>query len=149
MKKYWYKNGLHFSCIGCGRCCSSYPGYVWLSSIDIKKIYQHLQISKKEFLQKYTFRNKDGRISLKEKFHSYACIFYNQQRCSIYTARPVQCRTFPFWQSILASKKEWQKLTTWCPGTNTKSSFLPFEKIQKNLVDHLQSLLLIDFESKD
>ena len=29
-------------------------------------------------------------------------------QCSIYDVRPVQCSTYPFWPSLLASKEDWE-----------------------------------------
>ena len=38
-----------------------------------------------------------------------ACIFLNPiGQCSIYDVRPIQCRTYPFWPSILKNKQTWE-----------------------------------------
>jgi Fe-S-cluster containining protein len=51
-------------------------------------------------------------LSLKEKAN-YDCIFW-KNGCSVYEARPLQCRTFPFWPSILRSAGSWEAVS--CPG---------------------------------
>jgi Fe-S-cluster containining protein len=56
----------------------------------------------------------EERLSLKEK-SNYDCIFW-KDGCSIYNARPLQCRAFPFWQSILRSPEAWNMAKTGCPG---------------------------------
>ena len=39
-----------------------------------------------------------------------ACIFLNPiGQCSIYDVRPIQCRTYPFWPSILKNKQTWEE----------------------------------------
>ena len=40
---------------------------------------------------------------------STCCVFLDQETnyCRIYEARPVQCRTYPFWPSILKSQEAW------------------------------------------
>jgi len=38
----------------------------------------------------------------------YGCVFLDPfGQCSIYDVRPVQCRTYPFWPSLLESKEDW------------------------------------------
>ena len=39
-----------------------------------------------------------------------ACIFLNPiGQCNIYDVRPIQCRTYPFWPSILKNKQTWEE----------------------------------------
>jgi len=61
----------------------------------------------------------DGKevLSLREKANK-DCIFWDSG-CSLYTARPLQCSTFPFWKSIVASAKTWKIAASGCPGMNT------------------------------
>ena len=56
-----------------------------------------------------------SRISLREKYN-YDCIFWEQDGCSIYPERPLQCRSFPFWSSNLASRETWDTAAETCPG---------------------------------
>ncbi len=39
--------------------------------------------------------------------------------CGIYEARPLQCRTWPFWPENLDTKQAWAAETRKCPGMNT------------------------------
>ena len=52
------------------------------------------------------------RLSLKEK-HGFDCIFW-ENGCIVYENRPIQCRSFPFWESSLRSAESWKALS--CPG---------------------------------
>jgi len=54
-------------------------------------------------------------ISLKEK-QNYNCIFLGSDGCEVYEARPSQCRTYPFWESILEEESGWEKEGAECPG---------------------------------
>jgi Fe-S-cluster containining protein len=54
-------------------------------------------------------------ISLKEK-QNYDCVFLNERGCSVYEGRPRQCRTYPFWMSILESEERWEEEKKSCPG---------------------------------
>ena len=36
--------------------------------------------------------------------------------CTAYDVRPLQCRTWPFWDGLLSSKKAWNSAKKTCPG---------------------------------
>ena len=55
------------------------------------------------------------RLSLKEK-PNLDCIFWSDGICTIYSARPLQCQSFPFWASNLLSEKAWESASLTCPG---------------------------------
>jgi Fe-S-cluster containining protein len=55
-------------------------------------------------------------LALKEK-DNYDCILWNDG-CMAYEERPVQCVAFPFWDSLLASRKTWNAAGRDCPGIN-------------------------------
>lgn len=128
----WYKEGLHFQCAGCGGCCTGAPGYVWLTDEEEKQIADFLNISLEEFEKTYTRMVYGLRRSLKEIPQSnYDCVFFNSEtrQCSIYDVRPAQCRTWPFWDSLLKSKKDWDEASKTCPGCN-QGPLIPFEEIE-------------------
>ncbi|GHV71630.1 hypothetical protein AGMMS49928_24290 [Spirochaetia bacterium] len=56
----------------------------------------------------------DEHLSLREK-SNFDCIFW-ENGCSVYNSRPLQCRTFPFWFSNLASEEAWKEAAALCPG---------------------------------
>jgi len=121
-KKPFYQKGLQFECLKCGKCCSGFPGFVYLSIEDIKEICSFLDLDNKQFISRYTrtvhiFRQK--RLSLIEK-SGYDCIFWDRSEklCTIYPARPYQCKSYPFWKSNLVSEREWKKVQDFCPGVN-------------------------------
>ncbi len=116
--KRWYKSGLRFQCIGCGRCCRGAPGYVWCSLREAERIAAYLGLPLLDFIKRY-LRSVDGDWSLRERYNG-SCIFYDEEtaRCTIYEVRPAQCRTFPFWPSIIVSRKMWESYARECPGMN-------------------------------
>ena len=132
MKDPWYKDGLNFTCTQCGKCCSGFPGYVWLDDEEIDNISNLLKISKEEFLKKYT-RSINGRISLKENLPNYDCIFFKEKKCTIYEKRPKQCKSYPFWKENLRSKKSWDDVKKDCEGINDPSNKFTLEEIEKKL----------------
>lgn len=130
-KKPWYEDGLRFKCTGCGKCCTGSPGYVWLEEEDIDRFCKKLKLSRKEFLKKYT-RQVYGRYSLLENPKTFDCVFFKEKRCTVYDARPKQCRKFPFWDSILQSKRSWQDARKTCEGIDhPEAPLISLGKIQE------------------
>ncbi|MBM3201060.1 MAG: YkgJ family cysteine cluster protein [Chlamydiae bacterium] len=119
----WYEKGLNFRCTGCGQCCTGAPGFVWLTDKDIENLSLHLELPTKEFLKRYT-RFVHGRYSLTEKKPQYDCVFLKDNKCSVYEARPVQCRKFPWWPQNLTSKRAWQEAAKHCEGIDADDSKL-------------------------
>lgn len=115
----WFKNGLRFECQRCGGCCRGKPGAVWVNAKEIKEISAFLGITETVFARKY-LRSMNGRLSLLE-YHSGDCIMYDNG-CKVYTVRPCQCRSFPFWTWNLENKTEWEKVKKTCPGIDKGSS---------------------------
>ncbi|MDR0383107.1 MAG: YkgJ family cysteine cluster protein [Spirochaetaceae bacterium] len=116
----FYRDGLRFSCKRCSFCCRAGPGFVFLSRTDAESIAKSLDMRLREFIQAYCrWVEWDGgkRLSLKEKA-SLDCVFW-KDGCSIYETRPVQCKTYPFWASMLGSEEEWRDMTSGCPGAGS------------------------------
>ena len=91
-------------------------------------------MSKEEFLSLYTRDVDYGLyylVSLKEK-DNYDCIFLGENGCSIYEGRPLQCRTYPFWPSIVESRGNWEREKNSCPGIG-KGTVVDKKTIQEML----------------
>ena len=117
----WYEQGLRFACTQCGRCCRGAPGKVWVSDQEVEALAAHLGIEPLNFRRRYTFTGRSGGVSLRDRGrqHDYQCVFYDAGRgCTVYTHRPRQCRTWPFWQSVVRSRRSWQEHAVHCPGMN-------------------------------
>lgn len=115
MSEPWYKNGLRFQCTRSGRCCVGEPGFVWVNAQEVEAIASWLGEKREEVEAIYTRRVAERR-SLREKSGG-ACIFFDvNQGCKIYPVRPRQCRTWPFWDSNLASPADWERTCRHCPG---------------------------------
>ena len=99
-----------------GRCCTGESGYIYVSKQEMKKISKLLELNLKDFMDQYLFK-KDYKYSIKERINgdSHECIFYDvsSNGCKIYDARPIQCKTFPFWDYY---KTRVDELKLECPG---------------------------------
>jgi Fe-S-cluster containining protein len=120
-KQPWYGQGLRFECTRCGNCCSGAPGYVWVTLDECRLIAQALRLALEEFLRRHV-RRVGTRLSLLEK-RGGDCEFLvrtpdGPTTCAIHAARPVQCRTWPFWPSNVESEQAWQAAARECPGIN-------------------------------
>ncbi|GIW98881.1 MAG: zinc/iron-chelating domain-containing protein [Pirellulaceae bacterium] len=118
-KKKWYAEGLRFACTQCGACCSGEAGYVWVSADEIRNMARHLGIDTATFRDRFV-RRVGSRHSLKE-YPDGDCILLDPEtrRCLVYAARPVQCQTWPFWDSNLRSPQDWEATCQECPGAGT------------------------------
>jgi len=117
----WYHRGLRFTCRQCGRCCGGPPGYVWVNREDVARIARFLGMQERAFLRQHV-RRVDGAWSLLERADG-DCEFLRREgdgriRCAIHAARPLQCRTWPFWASNLRSRRAWEQAARECPGMN-------------------------------
>lgn len=110
------KDGFNFAfdpngCNSCnGNCCIGESGYIWINSQEIQILALHLNLSVEDL--KFRYLNKIGyKYSIKEvqlAKNNYACCFFDldKKQCSIYHARPNQCRTFPFWDYFKENEEE-------------------------------------------
>ena len=118
-KQPWYKDGLQFTCSGCGDCCSGAPGFVWVNKEEIAAIAKCVDMEIDAFEKKYV-RMVGVRKSLIEK-KNYDCIFLDSKtrKCQVYEARPRQCKTWPFWDSTVRTPEDWAHTCEVCPGSGT------------------------------
>jgi Fe-S-cluster containining protein len=91
-----YPAHLRWTCVRCTKSCRDLPGRtrnILLAQSDIKRITDSKKLADKEFSvsSRGSFpyirkmRRLDGR-----------CVFLQDSRCSIYRARPLICRFYPF-----------------------------------------------------
>ncbi len=131
MSEPWYASGLRFRCTQCGHCCTGAPGFVWVNEEEIRQIADYRGESYEQFWD-MNVRRVGNRISLREKANG-DCVMYDAGRgCTIYPVRPRQCRSWPFWQSNLASPEDWQRTCEVCPGSG-QGELISCEEIVKKL----------------
>ena len=114
----------HFNKNACntckGNCCRGLGGYVWISPEELAEMAKTKKMDESDFSKKY-IRMVQGRLSLTEIVINgeYFCCFFDRIscRCTLYEARPKQCKTFPFWDSF---KTNHEMLLAECPGVSLK-----------------------------
>ncbi len=105
------------ACASCGgRCCTGESGYIYVNKTEMERIADFWKLSTEELIGRYLYKS-GYRYSIRERVvaGSHECIFYDKEHngCMIYAARPIQCRTFPFWDYY---KTRVDELKLECPG---------------------------------
>lgn len=108
------KDGFPFSfqttaCNHCpAKCCTGASGNIIVNDQEIGNISRELQLDEQIFRTEFLRTTEEGHLSLREYklgHNNYACALLepNGKKCSIYNVRPMQCRTFPFWNEYSGS----------------------------------------------
>lgn len=115
----WYSEGLKFECTQCGACCSGEPGYVWVNADEIEAMADEIGLDVHAFERKFV--RQVGQDKSLIEYPDGDCIMLDPKtrRCNVYASRPVQCRTWPFWDSTLKKRKDWKETCEVCPGAGT------------------------------
>lgn len=118
--KPWYHKGLKFECTQCGDCCTGAPGYVWVNKREISGLAEAAGVQDIEHFEQMYVRKVGVRKSLKE-FPNGDCVFFDTEarKCTVYSARPRQCKTWPFWDSNIRTPEAWEETCNQCPGSGT------------------------------
>ncbi len=136
----FYADGLRFACARCSKCCTGEPGYVFLTKGDLRRLLDRFSLAFKDFFREYCTLVDTGlglALSLRESARqaddvarqasggdhrakpdkpSFDCVFWAPGGCSVYDDRPIQCSTYPFWDSIISSSGSWEDEAFACPG---------------------------------
>ena len=128
----FYKDGLRFTCTECGQCCSNPDGFVEATFEEAAALAELLELSASEFMNEHVEMSTDKGIYLRS-FPNGDCIFLKENRCTVYEARPVQCRTYPFWSENIKSAYRWKRTADHCPGIHDEARLWSREEIEERL----------------
>lgn len=128
--------GLRFGCTMCGNCCTGPEGYVLVNDAEAEALARRHGIPVAEFLDRFTHMTTKGR-SLTERLTDKGndCVFLDRQKipgkavCGVYEDRPRQCRTWPFWTSVIRSRESWDRAGRLCPGIG-QGTFVGVDEIR-------------------
>lgn len=134
MSLFYQQQPIRFECTGCGRCCLGHPDehYIELAPGEAKAIRQYLNVDKKAFERQYLVKipgigkgisiNQQGRCVLLDELG----------RCSVYSVRPRQCMTYPFWPELMHSAEAWEAEAGRCEGIN-RGAVVAVSTIEKQM----------------
>ena len=139
------EEGARFSCKMCGDCCRGFnDGDVFLYGEDITKLASFLGFDGNSGLRKFSkkylkiiqttfYWRKEG--AKRGKNYSIGCIGFqfqgedehcaflsSENACTVHEARPLQCRSFPWWQKMVRSRNQIWKYARKCPGLKDLNS---------------------------
>jgi len=103
-----------FKCRNCGKCCSAFYAQINLTIGDLIRISDFLEKPVSYILKNFVGINPFGDPANPTKFSyelgiNMPCLLRKNEKCSVYDARPLNCRLFPYWvliQEFIFNKKE-------------------------------------------
>lgn len=126
-----------FKCNHCGFCCKGEKGIeVNLTLGDIYRICEHEMITIDEFFEKYGGLKPFGDPRYPGEYEvdiglDMPCKFWKNGKCSIYEARPLNCRIFPYWLLVRAPKERLKELLKGeCEYTLEKKDLKKYKEYQ-------------------
>jgi Fe-S-cluster containining protein len=116
---------IRFECQRCGRCCHTRAdaGIVALTPADRERLADHLGLTPAAFLRRYTLSL--GKLIHLRDGEPGACILLEDGGCAAYPARPLQCRTWPFWPEHLVAGAFEREVGSFCPGAGQGEEWDP------------------------
>ncbi|MGK5084584.1 YkgJ family cysteine cluster protein [Bdellovibrionota bacterium FG-1] len=137
--KKWWSEGIRFECQGSGRCClfRGQYGFVYLTLEDRRRFALFFKIPTHRFTAIYCEKTS-GYYHLKMDPNAEECRFLKKNSCSIYEARPTQCRTWPFWPAVMGAKSWVSEVENFCPGVG-KGKLISAVEISKVLEQQRES----------
>lgn len=130
----WWHDGLAFSCTMCGKCCHARGDVasVYVNFEERKRLAQFLDLPKRDFDARFIRRDGDGHRRL--RFVDGHCCFLEDSTCIVHEAKPVQCRTWPFWEELLESEQAYRRqVLDFCPGSQADGPVVPAESIRAQM----------------
>lgn len=131
--------GLCFECTQCGDCCKTRGeyAYVYLNRAEARALAEHLGLTLAEFRRRHTFVDEDGWLQL--RFEGGRCTFLGLDgRCGVYEARPVQCRTFPFWPEFVDDGEWTEDVRELCEGIGRGHRYT-LSEAESRMLEYLDS----------
>lgn len=130
-------------CQRSGRCCSGGDGYVWLEDGEADAMAASLGIDGDAFEARFVATAPDpkepGRLrrTLRQtpgrEGGGRCSLLEGPNECSVYGARPRQCREFPFWPSVLETEDGFERARATCPGIRVEPTAAQREEAFRRL----------------
>lgn len=135
MIPFYQLSPVKFSCTGCGKCCTGGSEYhVFLSEAEARAIQASLGITWAWFRRRYLAKHVSANsLVIRADKNQARCVFLlNDNSCKVYSVRPLQCRTYPYWPEIMATRAAWKNEAARCEGIGRGES-IDADKISRIL----------------
>lgn len=91
-----------YQCNACSRCCHNKA--IRVGPYEILRLARRLGMTTTEFIEQHT--EAGGTVLRMREDNDRACIFLNQQGCSVHSDRPLACRLYPLARYVGPDGKE-------------------------------------------
>lgn len=89
-----------------------------MTESDLEQAAAYVGLSPEEFEVRHVTRYRHLLRLRKLPRGQDHCRFLTDEGCSIHPVKPTQCRTYPFWPSLVESRARWTIESKFCPGIN-------------------------------
>ncbi len=117
--------GLRFHCTECGKCCYVRGTYahVYVEDDELRRLAKLTGMTVRDFRHDYTYQDLLGWTQL--IFAGEHCAFLDAEtnKCRVHEARPVQCRTYPFWRELVTDGRWSKTAREQCEGVGHGSAY--------------------------
>ena len=125
---------VRFECTQCGQCCTGGGDYhVFVKRAEAERMRELLELGEDWFNRRYLRRLDSGELTIVLGEDGRCSFLDSTGRCRVYAARPMQCRTYPFWPEVLRSKASWKAESARCEGID-KGAVVPLAKLRQTLL---------------
>jgi Fe-S-cluster containining protein len=104
---------------------------VWVTDEELEAIAAFLKVPVNEVRDLHT-RKARGRRTIRERANGDCVLLDGKRGCTVYSVRPAQCRTWPFWDSNVETPEDWKRTCDVCPGSG-KGEIIPVDEITRRL----------------
>jgi len=140
IKKLTLSDTFKFECNKCGKCCHNID--ILLTSYDIMRLCDNLNITSSEFLKKYghSYLGPESGLPITTiRFNDDgSCPFLSQNGCIVYKDRSGACRSYPIGRMIDYDGKASYFLmppSRYCPVPSTKNEHTLQDWLDKNEIE--------------
>jgi Fe-S-cluster containining protein len=150
----WYAGeGLRFACARCGNCCSGKGSVVIVTPREREAMARALGLTVEEFEARHTRVVLDD-VVLKDDAETGDCEWLERgadgkTACRVNAAKPDQCRSYPFWPRLLASREAWEGEARKCRGIGQGEPVSAGEADRRAGLDEAMADLDLLFEELD
>ena len=87
-----------------------------MTEADLERAAAYLGMTSEEFESRYVIRYRHVLRLRRPPEGQDHCHFLTAEGCSIHEVKPTQCRTYPFWPSLVENRFAWDLEAKFCPG---------------------------------
>ena len=129
---YYRRARLRFACTGCGACCTGAADHVEVDAREAEAIRRFLGVSPAWYRRRYLIREPDGSRGIRLDDDGRCPFLGRNNRCRIYSVRPRQCRSYPWWPELVNHRHGWEEEAKRCEGMN-RGEIVPLAYIERTL----------------